>query len=339
MRGVLASVLRPAFYFVVNSIPIGPMLPNFFIVGAPKAGTTSIFHYLDQHPEVYMSPVKEPCHFASEIRPENFCDELQPRVTRDLKELQEYLSGPMTVKRPGGMVLEWENYLKLFAAVRQEKAIGEASIVYLWSKTAGRNIASKIPDAKIVMILRDPAERAFSHYLHAVTLGNLRRSFREQIKLASRDHSEKFSLDDLHLLEIGLYYEQVKRYLDLFPKANICLRFYEDYSDRPAEFVSDLFRFLGVDSTFAPDLSKKHLQPRIPRNLAASDALKKSGLWQFAKRITPPSMLTRMRSLAFRPRKALVMDRRERDYLIGYYREDIRKLSSLANRDLGAWLQ
>jgi hypothetical protein len=76
------------------------MLPNFFVVGAPKAGTTSIFHYLDQHPEVYMSPIKEPCHFAAEVHPGNFCDELQARVANDLKELQKYLSGPRNEKRP-----------------------------------------------------------------------------------------------------------------------------------------------------------------------------------------------------------------------------------------------
>ena len=256
--------------------PRRPVLPGFFIVGAPKTGTTSIFHYLDQYPDVYMSPVKEPCHFAAEVRPEHFCAELQPRIARELRELQQYLAGPMSHKRPGGIVAEWQDYLKLFANVRREKAIGEASVVYLWSKTAAKNIAASIPDARIIVILRHPAERAFSHYLHAVTKGNLRRSFHQQIALASRNTSNKFSLDDLQLLEIGLYYEQVKRYLDVFPRENVFIRFYEDYRDRTAVLVSEIFRFVGVDARFTPDLSNRYLQPRIPRYVAASDTLKNS---------------------------------------------------------------
>jgi hypothetical protein len=316
-----------------------PVLPDFFIVGAPKTGTTSIFHYLDQHPDVYMSPIKEPCHFASEVRPENFCAELQPRIARELQELQHYLAGPMQEKRPGGIVSDRRDYLKLFAGVRREKAVGEASVVYLWSKTAAANIASVVPGARVVMILRDPAERAFSHYLHAVTKGNLRRSFHQQISLALRNTSRKFTLDDLQLLEIGLYYEQVKRYLDLFPRENVFIRIYEDYRDRTSALVSEIFRFLHVDETVTPDVSKRHLQPRVPRYIRTSDLLKKYGVWRFAKRITPPGVLTRMRSLAFKSRTALAMEKHDRDYLIGYYRDDVSKLSTLLNRDLEAWLR
>jgi hypothetical protein len=133
-------------------------LPNFFVVGAPKAGTTSLYHYLDQHPQIFMSPIKEPNYFATEIRPENFGDELQPQVAEDLRELQEYLQGPMREKRFGGLVSQWDDYLRLFQSVETEKAIGEASVCYLWSKTAAANIRSRIPGAKIIMILRNPAE-------------------------------------------------------------------------------------------------------------------------------------------------------------------------------------
>jgi hypothetical protein len=68
--------------------------PNFFLVGAPKAGTTSLYHYLRQHPQIYMSPIKEPNYFASEIRIENVCEGLRDRARRDLEALHEYLSGP-----------------------------------------------------------------------------------------------------------------------------------------------------------------------------------------------------------------------------------------------------
>src|SRR3954468_25016760 len=102
-------------------------LPNFFVVGAPKAGSTSLYHYLDQHPQVYMCPIKEPNYFASEIRPNNVSEELQGRLRRDIDALKAYLNGPMSEHRFGGMVVEWEDYLKLFENFEEEIAIGEAS--------------------------------------------------------------------------------------------------------------------------------------------------------------------------------------------------------------------
>src|ERR1700730_14570384 len=123
-----------------------PILPNFFIVGAPKAGTTALYHYLDQHPQIYMSPVKEPCYFASEISPEKFSKDVQPAILRVTQDLQEYFQGPMSTKHFGGLVSEWTDYLKLFRNANGASAIGEASVVYLWSKSAARNIASKIPN-------------------------------------------------------------------------------------------------------------------------------------------------------------------------------------------------
>jgi len=312
-------------------------LPNFFIVGAPKAGTTSLYRYLDQHPQVYMSPIKEPCYFASEIRPENFSEALQPMVRRGLKDLDAYLAGPMLEKRPGALGLDWESYLKLFRNVKDEKAIGEASVVYLWSRTAARNIFSKIPDARILMVLRNPVETAFSHYLHSVTSGIVRCSFREQIQSDLRHQGGKFE-KAYPILEFGLYYEQVKRYLDLFPKANIRIYLYEQYRAQPAQMMADILRFLNVDWTLAVDMSEEYNAPRIPRHIAIGYFLKKLGLWQLAKKLAPEAVLPRLRALVFRPRKLLVMDPGDRRYLIDYYREDVQKLSGLLDRDLRAWV-
>src|ERR1022692_3981582 len=115
------------------------MEPNFFIVGAPKAGTTSLCSYLGQHPQIYMSPIKEPSYFASELRPENFHPRFQPRMKREVENVRQYLSGPMTEQRFGGPVVEWESYLRLFQNARQGQAIGEGSASYLWSASAAGN--------------------------------------------------------------------------------------------------------------------------------------------------------------------------------------------------------
>ena len=133
-------------------------LPNFFLVGAPKAGTTSLYSYLDQHPEIFMSAIKEPHFFADEIRKEHCDPELRRRMATDNGSLRDFLSGPMREKRFGGIVSDWEDYLRLFANATDESALGEASVCYLWSRTAPGRIAEKIPNAKILVMLRDPAE-------------------------------------------------------------------------------------------------------------------------------------------------------------------------------------
>ncbi len=151
-----------------------PRLPTFFLVGAPKAGTTSLYHYLDQHPQVYMSAIKEPHVFAAEVREENFDPELRRGIARDTRGVREFLSGSMRRKRFSGIVADWEGYLRLFADAGAELALGEASACYLWSPTAAERIAGRIPDAKILVMLRNPAERAFSQYLHGVGNGAIR---------------------------------------------------------------------------------------------------------------------------------------------------------------------
>jgi hypothetical protein len=314
------------------------LLPNFFIVGAPKAGTTSLYHYLDQHPEIYMSPIKEPCHFSVEIRAENFSEEMLPGIEAEVRAQHEYLQGPMTERRVGGVGMEWADYLRLFRDVKKEKAIGEASVLYLWSKTAAETMRSKIPDAKIVMILRDPVDRAFSEYMHAVTAGVLRISFREYVEACLSYKSDKLSLWKPSL-EPGLYFDSVKRYLDRFGGGNVRIFFYEDYQARQAWVLEEMFRFLGVDSSFIPDTSQRYLVPSVPRSLALGQFLKKSGLWQRGARMSPSAFRSTLKKLAVRSRGAVSVSPKDREFLHDYYREDIQKLAQLLDRDLTAWLR
>jgi hypothetical protein len=234
------------------------MLPNFFLVGAPKAGTTSLYHYLDQHPQIYMSPIKEPCYFSEEIRPENFADEIRGPSTID-----EYLAGPMTEKRFGGPVCRWEDYLRLFHRVRGEIAIGEASVVYLWSPTAARNIAAAAPHAKILIVLRDPVERARSQYADMAGRGVIHLSFDELVRAGLDYRGTKLTFEH-PFLEFGRYDEQIARYRDCFPAAQIRIERYEAFRDDPLGTIGGVFGFLGVDPGFAPDLRRRHRVSRVP---------------------------------------------------------------------------
>ena len=119
-------------------------IPNFFVVGAPKAGTTALYAFLDQHPQVFMCPLKEPNYFADELRLENFALDEQPRLARETRALEDYLRGDLREKRFGGLVSSWEDYVSLFRNASTEIALGEASACYLWSPSAPGNIAARI---------------------------------------------------------------------------------------------------------------------------------------------------------------------------------------------------
>jgi hypothetical protein len=281
-------------------------LPNFFIVGAPKAGTTSLYSYLGQHPHVYMSPVKEPSYFAPELCRDDF-------------------------------IFSWESYLNLYGNVSDEIAIGEATACYLFSETAAHNISARLPHARIIISLRNPVDRAFSQYLQMLTYGVTRKSFREQIEASLRSRNREFSLL-WPFLESGQYYEQVKRYLGEFPRSQVHISYYEDLERAPARLVADLFSFLGIDSGFVPDVSHRHNEPRIPKLGRSVYLLKKWGAWPYLRQPAPRRLGPRLRSLTMRSRGALKIEPKDRAFLTGYYRDDIRRLSSLLNRDLSAWL-
>jgi hypothetical protein len=313
-------------------------LPNFFIVGAPKAGTTSLYTYLDQHPQVYMSPLKEPSYFAAELRAENFSEELRPRVARELRALEQYLRGDMREKRFGGLVSNWEDYLKLYRHVSDERAIGEATASYLWSPTAARNIAARIPHARIIIILRNPVERAYSQYLQMLSVGVTLGSFRELIEASLECRDQRLGIA-WPLLEYGCYSGQIERYYLQFERSQIHISYYEELQRSPQKLTADLFKFLGVDAGFVPDVSRRHHEPVVPRLNSLAYLLKRSGLWPYLRRLAPAPLGPRLRSVLVRSRGSLQMQPADRAFLTDYYRDDIARLASLLDRDLSSWLE
>ncbi|HLY19311.1 MAG TPA: sulfotransferase [Bryobacteraceae bacterium] len=311
-------------------------LPNCFLVGAPKAGSTSLYHYLDQHPRIYMSPIKEPNYFAAEIREENFEPALRPHAARDARSLRKYLDGPMRQKRFGAIVSDWEDYLRLFAPAGDQPVLGEASVCYMWSSSAAERIHARIPDAKILVMLRHPADRAFSDYLQGLGNGAIRCSFREQIERNLRHTSGQFAVH-YPFLELGLYAAQLQRFLERFGP-NVWVGFYEDYKTQPLEVFRNICRFLGIDHQFSPDMRRRYLEAQVPRTPAVA-WFKRTGLWKAAARITPRRLRPMIRRRLVRAPDSTRMDAADRRFLLQYYREDIHNLAGLLGRNLDSWLR
>jgi hypothetical protein len=294
-------------------------LPNFLIVGAAKSGTTSLYAYLAQHPDVYLCPVKEPCFFSDG----------NPRLVRTNLE-----------------------YEALFDTRTSEKAVGEASASYLYDPEAPKKIKALMNGVKIIIILRNPINRAYSQWGQIFyQLGYEELSFEEalleedtRISLGKFNEDSPFYYGFYHYFHVGLYYEQVKRYFDIFYRERVQVHIFEEFIKDPGQTCKEIFSFIGVDPGFIPVIEK--------HNMAASFR------FGFLHKLllSPPPILSKvyqalpMRSKLFiydvarslfrmnlRDMPRPPMEKSIRDRLMARYRENIHQLEGLLGRDLSLW--
>jgi hypothetical protein len=294
-------------------------LPNFFVVGAMKAGTTSLYHYLRVHPQIYMCPIKEPHHFSSDLTHSSRTDG------------RAFLKTTMERPLQSATVSDFGDYCQLFRNVTNEIAIGECSTSYLFSSRAAKEIARLIPHAKIIMVLRHPVDRAYSQYLMDIYFGLRFSRFADELHRS--DGFRRYSL-----AERGLYFEQVKRYVDVFPRSQLKILLYEEMQHDLIGFLKAIYTFLGVDNNWQPASLGKHNVATVPRFRQLHRVLHKLGLAEGFAKIAPPRIrlaASRLYYLRKRPRLRAT----ERSELTKIFEADIRKLGSLIDRDLSSWLR
>src|SRR5215210_1482405 len=289
-------------------------MPNFLIIGAMKSGTTALYYYLEQHPEIYMSPVKEPTFFSSQEQ-ENAAD----------------------------AVTNIGTYQHLFRGGSDKKAIGEASHSYLYDPGAAAEIRRYVPEAKLIAILRNPIDRAHSHFLHMVRSGtepldDFAQALQEEVGI----HKERTFQD---YIGRGLYYNQLRRYFGTFPREQVRVYLYEDLSGAPISTVQDAFRFLKVDDSFVPDVSLRRNVSGHPRYKTLDRLLRSQSRIKHAAKIYLPARLRWRFSKAFDDLKTRNLiepppvQLEVRRQLIRVYREDILNVQELIHRDLSGWLE
>jgi len=279
--------------------------PNFFIVGTQKAGTTTLYEYLNEISDVYMSPTKEPRYFNSEI-------------------LFSHIS----------QIKEKSEYLNLFRNVKDQKAIGEASPGYLRDPMSAKLIHDAVPKAKIIILLRDPIERAFSAYLMHKSKGVTKKSFHEIISEGNKRKPGN-SVEFRGYLLNGLYYKQVKKYYDVFGPNRVKVWIFEEFVKNLELTVREVLDFLEIDSNIPKNIGKAYNEYGVPRGKISEKILRNKTVVRMANKLVPQSFGFKIRkNILLKAEKKPTILEDDRKALESFFREDVKKLEKLLQRKL-----
>jgi hypothetical protein len=289
-------------------------LPNFIVIGAAKAGTTALYWYLLEHPEVYMSPLKETNFFAYGLDEEG-------RLLYGDPELHRF---PIKTRKA---------YTELFVGAGNAKAVGEASPIYLECPQAAGRIRAMLPDTRIICGLRDPVDRAYSDYL--MYLRNRGRRFEPGQDLRP---SARWAQPESHWMQLGFYHDQLARYYEAFPARNIHIFLFDELRAAGADVVAGIYRFLEVDESFTPDFDTPHNVGGVPARMWLERVLTSDSVRRIAEPLIPRRAADWVRSLRMKNmEKVPPLPAGLRAELAGYFQTDLAKTAGLTGKDLSAW--
>ena len=296
-------------------------LPNFLIVGAAKSGTSSLHNYLNQHHQVFM-----PSYNTEGMKVK------EPRFL--IKDLVQH--------RLHNGIWTFEEYQSLFDDVKDEKAIGESTVLYLYYyKHAINNIKQYLgEDMKIIIMLRNPVDRAYSAFHHVSRGFKENNSFEKSLEIETGRMEREENLTPMVMYkQMGMYYEMVKAYKQSFK--NIHIIFYEDFRDNIESEMNKIYNFLEISNNIEIDFITKHNVGGVKwknekmKHVFMKDNLMKSIL----KSVLPDNLKKVMRNKLVNAstKKIVSMKKETREYLNDYFKQDVKKLSELLNKDLQHW--
>jgi len=301
--------------------------PNFFVIGVVKGGTTSLYHYLNQHPEVYLPPIKETNHYAAaDIDAARFLPGYATDVAIDL---DRYIAGGMKESVHIAHVNEQKHYAALFEKVNNEIAIGEISNSYMVCPSAAAAIYAAQPEARIIVVLRNPITRAWSQFLMNLREAKEEKdSFVEALKRDDCAPNRGWGVNHQYL-ELGKYAGQLAPYLRLFGKEKVLPLFFEAYRKAPAETMTEICRFLGVDDQYGFNFDTERNKASLPRHSTLNRLLVQSGAIKAAKSVVPRSMRTALAGLLYTDKGMPSLAEEDREWLREYYAEEVAALVDL----------
>ena len=288
------------------------MKVDFFIVGAPKAGTTSLYHYLNEHPQVEMSSQKEPDYFSDKAI-----------------HKQGMYYGKNRVNT-------LDKYESLF--VQKESVVyGEGSVSYLFYDNVAEDIKKYNPNAKIIIMLRNPIERAFSHYLMDYRLGLISDSFENIITKKSKHKNAHLFYQQY--IEVSKYANQIQRYLDFFEKENIFFIDYEDFKKNVSKTVCQLYSFLNISTEFAADTNAKYNTFTMAKNKVIRLIYSFVFLRKILTFLFPIYLVKNIRVLLFKSDKKPELLTETRSQLRKIFNDDIKKLEEVLGKNYSKWIK
>ena len=297
---------------------------NLFIVGAAKSGTTSLYNYLNQHPDVFFPRVKEP-NYYSNIESED------PLVYNSPKEGVFYHNK---------IINDEAVYFSLYNSSGNYKILGDSSPSYLWDTEASKRIYSDFPDAKILIILRNPVMRTFSHYLMNLKSGTETET--DFFKAVKRDETIKpkvWGNGKVFLYkELGMYYKQVKTYFDTFKKEHIKVIIYEEFFNDLEQGLFDVFKFLEIEPNQNINFDEIHNKYSAPKNGLSKYVLQYKTKLGFIRSMAPEKLKTFLnKNVFYKDAEKPELDNVAKLYLQSIFEEDIKKLEVLLNKNLDSW--
>lgn len=293
-------------------------IPDFFIVGAPKSGTTAMYTYLKQHPEIFMPEKKESHFFGTDLHSSLF-----------IRDRTEYLS--------------------LFSRVKDEKRVGESSVWYLYSKKAATEIKEFSPSAGIIIMLRDPVDMLYSQHSQFLYNGNEEIACFEDALNAEEDRKRGLRVppsvhfvESLFYKETAKYTDQVRRYFDVFGSENVHVIIYDDFKGNVASTYRECLRFLGVTEDFLPEFKainpNKRVRSNALRNLLQNPPqIVKSFGRLFVSGPVHQKLIKNLTSFNRKYESRPPMDSGLRSKLQVEFAPEVERLSRLVKRDLTHW--
>ncbi|WP_336209406.1 sulfotransferase family protein [Nonomuraea sp. LPB2021202275-12-8] len=301
-------------------------LPHFLVIGAPKTGTTALHAALNEHPALYLSHVKEPKFFLTDDGP--------PPARGGPGDAQTYREH----------VWRRQDYEALFSAAPQGALLGEATPFYLYDLDAQRRIRETIPQARLIVIVRDPVERAHSNWTHLWSaglepIGDVVRACAAEPRRITAGWAHFW-----HYVGLGRYGEQLAHLFTLFPREQVLVFRYRDLVDRPTETLDRICAFLGVEQGVLTGMPRENVtaHPEAGGRHALLSATLRTGarIGRFLPLGLGETLTERIEHLLQRrgnSRQPLTWEQRQQ--LIPHFADDIALLQDVTGEDFGDWLQ
>jgi hypothetical protein len=309
--------------------------PDFFVAGAPRCGTTSLFNYLQQHPRIQMSRRKEPAYFHFTYPRPDFAEMAANNGSGHLSESRSHYE-----RTRASSVTDPAEYSDLWSDKPGVQIRGEATPTYLYDARAIESISRVNPAAKLILLLRNPVDRAYSQYLQYLRHGYETLYDFEAALAKEPIDIETFWWGQRRYVRMGLYADHIERCLRLFTRANVGTFLHDDLVVDPGRTVGEIVAFLGLTEPLHFDTSAQYESAFVPVPSLAVRMVRGEGVLKTAARtLLPDRVRNRLyrRILYRRPAAPPPLLPSTRSRLLRFYLHDIHRLEDLIQRSLSNW--